>query len=136
MRIKHFIVFIILFFAFDTANCQNSIPALTDSINYAFIEFETKTVKLDSVKVGSTVHNSFEFNNTGKIPLIIKDVKSSCGCTIVAFNKKPVAPGKCGKIEFYYNAPHKPVVINKYLIVITNTYEKNYILRIKGKVVK
>jgi len=137
MRTKQFLVFIIILFsAFNTANCQNSIPALTDSINYAFIEFDTKTVKLDSVKVGSTVQSSFVFNNTGKIPLIIKDVKSSCGCTVVSFSHKPIMPKKSAKIKFSYTAPKKATTINKYLIVLTNTYERNYMIRIKGVVIE
>lgn len=134
--IRKALVLLIVSVVISPSFSQNATNPFNDSVKYAFIKFDNKTIDLDTVKIRSKTHECFNFCNTGKIPLIIKDVKSSCGCTVVAFNKKPVAPGKCGKIEFYYNAPHKPVIINKYLIVITNTYEKNYMLRIKGKVVK
>ena len=85
MQTKYILLFIILLSVCDTVKCQNSSTALEDSINYAFIKFNTKTINLDSVKTGSAIQQSFKFYNTGKIPLIIKDVKSSYGCTVVSF---------------------------------------------------
>ncbi len=134
--LKRYLLVLFLFAVCNIAYCQNSNNSLYDSVNYAFIKFETKTFNLDTVKTNSTTQRSFKFINTGKIPLIIKEIKSSCGCTVVTFSKKPISPQNSGIIEFSYTAPHKPGTINKYLIVLTNTYEKNYMLRIKGKVIE
>lgn len=135
MLIK-FILPFVLFSVYNMAYCQHNNVPFNDSVNYAFIKFETKTFNLDTVKTNSTTQKSFKYVNTGKIPLIIKDIKSSCGCTVVSFSQKPVMPEKSNKIKFSYTAPKKAVTINKYLIVLTNTYERNYMLRIKGVVVK
>ncbi|MCF6241346.1 MAG: DUF1573 domain-containing protein [Bacteroidales bacterium] len=45
----------------------------------------------------------FVFKNTGKTPLIISDVKSSCGCTVPEWSKKPVLPKEKGIIKVKYD---------------------------------
>jgi len=41
----------------------------------------------------------FHFTNTGDETVIIKDVRSSCGCTIPKLEKKEYAPGESGEIH-------------------------------------
>ncbi len=45
----------------------------------------------------------FVFKNTGKTPLIIRDVKSSCGCTVPEWSKEPVLPKGKGIIKVKYD---------------------------------
>ena len=45
----------------------------------------------------------FVFKNTGKAPLIITDVKSSCGCTVPEWSKEPVLPKEKGIIKVKYD---------------------------------
>ncbi len=45
----------------------------------------------------------FVFKNTGKLPLIISDVKSSCGCTVPEWSKEPVLPKEKGVIKVKYD---------------------------------
>lgn len=52
-----------------------------------------------NVKKGPIVNYAFEFTNTGKQPLIIKDVNPSCGCTNADWDKQPILPGKKGFIK-------------------------------------
>lgn len=47
----------------------------------------------------------FEFTNTGVDPLIIGEVKSTCGCTVPELTKKIYQPGEKGEITVLYN-PH------------------------------
>ena len=78
----------------------------------------------------------FEFKNTGNEPLIIKDAKSSCGCTIPSFPKNPIPPGGSDKIEVQYNM--NPGPISKTITVTTNAVNKEngmIALRIKGMVI-
>lgn len=48
---------------------------------------------------------AFEFTNTGVDPLIIGEVKSTCGCTVPELSKKIYQPGEKGEITVLYN-PH------------------------------
>jgi len=46
----------------------------------------------------------FVFKNTGKEPLIITKVKSSCGCTVPTWEKEPVLKNKTGTIKVKYDS--------------------------------
>ena len=66
----------------------------------AKIEFKTETINYGTVVKGEDSGiRYFEFTNTGDAPLLITNVRSSCGCTIPSFPKTPIAPGKSDKIE-------------------------------------
>lgn len=44
------------------------------------------------------------FTNKGDKPLVIKQVRASCGCVDVAYDQTPVAPGQHGEITLVYDA--------------------------------
>lgn len=48
-----------------------------------------------------------ELTNAGTAPLIIQDVNTSCGCTKVEFEKKPIPKGGKGKLKITYEANEK-----------------------------
>ena len=100
------------------------------------IEFKEETINYGEVYKGvDTGKRTFEFTNTGDMPLIIKDAKSSCGCTVPTKPTEPIAPGKTGIIEVQYNM--NPGPISKTITVDTNAINKEngmVALRIKGTV--
>lgn len=46
----------------------------------------------------SAITHEFVITNTGSEPLLIKDVRSHCGCTVPQFSRDPIAPGEKGTI--------------------------------------
>ncbi|NDJ00117.1 DUF1573 domain-containing protein [Flavobacterium sp. LaA7.5] len=100
------------------------------------IEFKSDTVDYGTVyKDEDSGIREFEFTNTGNEQLIIKDVKSTCGCTIPSKPKDPIMPGKTGKIEIKYNM--KPGPIRKTITIMSNAvnYENGTVaVKIKGEV--
>ncbi|MFD2892592.1 DUF1573 domain-containing protein [Flavobacterium chuncheonense] len=102
------------------------------------IEFKAETINYGEVVKGvDSGIREFEFTNTGNAPLTIKNVKSSCGCTVPEWPKTPIAPGASDKIVVKYNM--NPGPISKTITVESNAVNKpNGIvpLRIKGTVVK
>lgn len=102
----------------------------------AKIEFKEETINYGEVyKSVDSGKRTFEFTNIGDVPLIIKDAKSSCGCTVPSFSKEPIAPGKSGIIEVQYNM--NPGPISKTITVESNAVNKEngmVALRIKGTV--
>lgn len=105
--------------------------------NGAKIEFKEETINYGTVVKGEdSGKRIFEFTNTGNEPLVIKDAKSSCGCTVPSFPKEPIAPGASGTIEVQYNM--NPGPISKTITVTTNAINKEsgmIALRIKGLVI-
>ena len=79
--------------------------------------------------------SEFEFTNTGKTPVVIQRVVTSCGCTTPSYTREPVLPGKSGKVKVAYNTIHRPGTFRKSVRVYTNVPDTVYTLTIKGNVI-
>lgn len=83
---------------------------------------------------GKEAKYAFEFLNIGSNPLIIKEVRTSCGCTVPSYNTKPIKPGEKGKIIVKYDTKR----IGKFyktIIVFLNAKNSPITLIIKGEVI-
>lgn len=105
---------------------------IKDSINVAKMEFEELTFDFGEVKEGEIVKHTFQFTNTGKIPLIINDAHSTCGCTVPKWPNTPIAPGEKGNIYVEFNTKSKPNHQEKPVIINANTYPSVTNVYIKG----
>lgn len=101
----------------------------------AEIKFKEETIDYGTITKGSDGVRVFEFTNTGDAPLIITDVKSSCGCTIPKKPTGPVAPGASSTIEVKYNT-NLMGPIRKTITVLSNASQSMVPLKIKGEVTK
>lgn len=99
----------------------------------AKISFKETTVDYGTIVKGSDGVREFEFTNTGDAPLIISDVKSSCGCTIPKKPDGPIAPGESSTIEVKYDT-NRVGPIRKTITVYSNASEPMVALKIKGDV--
>lgn len=68
------------------------------------ILFEKELIELGKLKVGSDTTVYIKYINKMKSPLIIESIKTSCGCTVVEWDKKPLLTGKQGVIKIRYKA--------------------------------
>jgi hypothetical protein len=75
----------------------------------------------------------FEFTNTGKQPLILTDVRTSCGCTVPDWPKNPILPGKKATITVKYDSKNLGVILRQ-ITVISNASVPSVTLTIKGLV--
>jgi len=99
----------------------------------AKINFKEDTVDYGTIEKGSDGVRVFEFTNTGDAPLIISDVKSSCGCTVPKKPNGPIAPGASSTIEVKYDT-NRVGPIRKTVTVYSNASEPMVALKIKGEV--
>ena len=99
----------------------------------AKIRFKEDTVDYGSIEKGSDGVRVFEFTNTGDAPLIISDVKSSCGCTVPKKPDGPIAPGASSTIQVKYDT-NRVGPIRKTVTVYSNASEPMVALKIKGEV--
>lgn len=67
------------------------------------IQFVSEEHDFGNGPQGTPVSHEFVFKNTGTQPLVLLDVKASCGCTTPSWTKEPIMPGQTGKIETKYN---------------------------------
>lgn len=100
----------------------------------AVIDWEKKTLDAGQVTKGNPVVLTFEFSNSGEVPLTIHNVKPSCGCTVASFPKEPIMPGETAKIKTTYNAA-KIGKFRKSVVVTSNTDPAKQTLIITGEVI-
>jgi hypothetical protein len=99
----------------------------------AKIEFKTDVIDYGEIAKGSDGVRTFEFTNTGDAPLIVSNVKSSCGCTVPSKPDGPIAPGESSTIEVKYDTK-RVGPIRKTVTVYSNAEQPIVSLKIKGKV--
>ena len=65
---------------------------------FPVMEFDKTEHDFGEIESGTPVETVFTYKNVGEAPLVITDVKSSCGCTIPKdWSREPLAPGESGK---------------------------------------
>lgn len=100
----------------------------------AKIEFEETTIDYGTIEKGADGVRVFKFKNTGNAPLIITNVKSSCGCTIPKKPEGAIMPGESGEIEVKYDTK-RVMPIRKTITVLSNADTPTVALKIKGNVI-
>jgi hypothetical protein len=102
--------------------------------NGAQIKFAKDIHDYGNVEYGGNGQCTFEFTNTGNAPLIISNAKGSCGCTVPAWPKEPVAPGATSSLSVKYDTK-RPGAINKSVTITSNASNSpTKVVRIKGTV--
>lgn len=126
-RILHLIMMLALVLSVSSAMAQ----AKPKSI----IKFDKQTHDYGSFKEAAGVQTtSFKFKNEGTVPLILTNVRASCGCTTPKWTREPVAPGATGEIQVSFNPKNRPGSFTKTVTVTSNATVQTTILRITGKV--
>lgn len=78
---------------------------------------------------------TFTFTNTGTAPLVINQAIASCGCTVPAYTKTPILPGKKGEITVTYNGTGKfPGHFKKTITVRSNATTEMTRLQVEGDI--
>lgn len=101
--------------------------------NAPHIKFETESYNYGVVVQGANGDYSFRFTNTGKEPLIITEVKSTCGCTIPKKPEEPILPGKSDVIKVHYDT-QRIGSFTKYITVNSNADNSSVTLTISGEI--
>ncbi|MCQ2349678.1 MAG: DUF1573 domain-containing protein [Paludibacteraceae bacterium] len=110
-----------------TIAAQNKVSVQFDEKSHDFGTLKEEQGKATTV---------FTFVNTSSIPVSLKNVRASCGCTTPNWSKAPVAPGAKGEITVTYNTTGRPGSFSKSVTVTVGTDDETITeaLRITGKV--
>lgn len=99
------------------------------------IKFEKTVHDYGTIQQGSDGSFEFKFTNEGKTPLILNNVRSSCGCTVPSWTREPLPPGGSGSIKVVYNTASIGA-FSKSVTVSSNAKNSDVVLMIKGNVVQ
>jgi len=67
------------------------------------ISFDKTTLDYGKIGKNSDGERVFVVTNKGDKPLIITNVKASCGCTTPKWDKEPILPGKTANLKVGYD---------------------------------
>lgn len=81
------------------------------------------------------VSYEFEYTNTGKVPLILQNVRATCGCTTPEWTKEPIVPGQQGRIKVIFDPKNRPGPFVKTITVTSNAEPAVHTLTIQGTVI-
>ncbi len=119
---------------------------LLNFIFFGLYAQEIQNIKNDSIVFEKTVHDygtitqgsdgncEFKFTNKGKGPLILNNVKTSCGCTVPEWPNAPIPPGKTGIIKVKYDT-NRLGAFSKTVTVNSNAKNSLVTITIKGNII-
>jgi len=107
----------------------------SSSINQTSVQLNKNSVDLGKFSFKTTKHATFLLENTGKQTLIIQSVKTSCGCTVAKYDKKPIPVGQTATVMLEYK-PNEIGYFSKTAVVVCNVPEGYVQLKISGEVVE
>ncbi|WP_136480609.1 DUF1573 domain-containing protein [Cognatitamlana onchidii] len=97
---------------------------------FPVIEFDKKEHDFGEIESRQAVETVFSYKNTGDAPLVITDIKSSCGCTVPQdWSREPLAPGATGKFTVKFNGSGSNK-ITKTITVTANTEKGSELVKI------
>jgi hypothetical protein len=111
-----------------------SADGLVDTVNVAKMFFLETEHNFGVIREGEVIEHSFEFTNTGKVPLVISDASATCGCTVPDWKKEPIAPGETSVIKVRFNAANKDGRQHKPITITANTYPSETVVHLTGVV--
>jgi P pilus assembly chaperone PapD len=92
----------------------------------AKITFDKTEIDFGNADSGKVVELEFNFQNTGDDTLIIKNIATSCGCTVSQVEKKEYKPGEKGVIPVKFMTQGYNGKVVKTVTVSTNDPENVY----------
>lgn len=90
-------------------------------VEFPVLAFDKSEHDFGEIENGTPVETVFSYTNTGKSPLVITDIKSTCGCTVPQdWSKEPLNPGESSQFTVKFNGKGKNKV-SKTVTVTANT---------------
>ncbi len=85
------------------------------------------------VRPGSTVKFTFSFRNTFNQPIVLQNVRTTCGCTAADWPEAPIAPGEKGDIHIEFDG-NRTGAFRKKITAFFDKQRKAEVLWIQGEV--
>jgi hypothetical protein len=84
-----------------------------------------------TINNGAAQETMFSYKNTGDSPLVVTDIKSTCGCTIPSWSKEALSPGESSQFTVKFNGKGSNKV-SKSVTVFANTKKGKEIVTISA----
>lgn len=120
MKIKRTKLSLALSISIITQISCNSSEITKDSVeNFSIITFDSTTISLGPISDSEIVKRVIKFRNSSDVPLYIKGVKGTCGCTTISFPKDRIIGSD--SIEFSFDPKGQDEHPAKSIFIYSNT---------------
>lgn len=119
MKLKKLLPLLILLLQIQALKAQDILNIKVDG---AYISLAEQMKDAGDIMSGDSLKHAFKFTNTGDKDLLIKNVITTCSCTLTNYSKEPIAPGKSSeiKVTFDSNKQDKIGRQNKVITILSN----------------
>jgi hypothetical protein len=76
-----------------------AVPAIPAQVGEPTIDFDTRVHDFGKVNEGNPLKHVFQLHNKGQAPLVVSNVRTSCGCTAAVLGTTTLPPGGSGPLE-------------------------------------
>jgi hypothetical protein len=105
------------------------------TIVYPSVTFDKVAHDFGEIQNGTPVETVFTYTNSGQSPLVVTDIKSTCGCTVPqGWSREPLAPGASSQFTVKFNGKGANKV-SKTITLTTNTERGREQVRISAFIV-
>ena len=88
----------------NTENVAKAAERDAVAADFPVITFDKTEHDFGEIENGTPVETTFSYTNTGKSPLVVTDIKSTCGCTVPqGWSKEPLMPGASSQFSVKFN---------------------------------
>jgi len=98
----------------------NVVLTEAESSNFPILHFAETQYDFGNVKEGKVVDHTFKFENSGKSPLKIKDIKTSCGCTVALISSELLKPGEQGTLKVELDTSNRGGKMSRTITIKSN----------------
>ena len=128
---KNLLLAFCLFAIVPVAQAQeNTTPKEPTEASYA--KFDHTVHNFGIVEYNGDGTCEFKFTNTGDKTIVIKNVRTSCGCTTPDYSKDPIPPGETGVVKAKYDTKREGQFTKSLTVYFMDDSQKR--LTIKGNV--
>ena len=105
------------------------------TIVYPSVTFDKVAHDFGEIQNGTPVETVFTYTNSGQSPLVVTDIKSTCGCTVPqGWSREPLALGASSQFTVKFNGKGANKV-SKTITLTTNTESGREQVRISAFIV-
>lgn len=117
--------------SFPSSGYQDVDPGQLPRMSFTYTHLD-----LGRIVQGTKVDSTYILVNTGGSPLVITDVRGSCGCTVGKdWPKAPVAPGDQAIISVSFDSEGRSGRQEKTVTVVANTSPPSTVLTLSAEVI-
>ena len=116
----------------ETKNVEVASQRDAVATNFAEMTFDKTSHDFGTINDGQAQETMFSYTNTGDTPLVVTDIKSTCGCTVPqGWSRQPLSPGESSQFTVKFNGKGANKV-SKTVTVTANTKKGRETVRISA----